>query len=133
MRDDTTSQPGYWLWRGHWARLSLCFWYDVDDLCLEAIQQRVADFRGLQHGWTYSQIWARIVCRLLEWSRDAAPSELLRVIGLCIEATEGRREYDAVDLLDDVGLWAEARFCEDRMPEPFLKVQMHQDQAKGHE
>ena len=59
--------------------------------------------------------WARIVCRLLEWSRDAAPSELLRVIGLCIEATEGRREYDAVDLLDDVGLWAEARFCEDRM------------------
>lgn len=63
--------------------------------------------------------WTRILRGLLEWARDADPAELMRVIGLCAEAYDDggdeEKSYDVVDLLDDVGLWAEARVCEGRL------------------
>jgi hypothetical protein len=56
-------------------------------------------------------MWAKILCGLLEFARDASPTEFMRVVGLC--ATPER--YDVVDLLQDVGLYAEARYCEERL------------------
>ncbi|KAH7022648.1 putative amidoligase enzyme-domain-containing protein [Ilyonectria destructans] len=60
--------------------------------------------------------WARIQCRLLEFARDAEPSEFMRIIGL-LSQDDGRREaqYDVVDLLEDIGCYAEARYCEERL------------------
>ncbi|GKT40191.1 uncharacterized protein ColSpa_00372 [Colletotrichum spaethianum] len=60
--------------------------------------------------------WARICCRLLEWSRDAAPAEFLCVIRLLAWAQEEEgAQYDVVDFLIDLGLLKEARFCEERL------------------
>lgn len=53
--------------------------------------------------------WAQILCHLLEWSQGADPSELMRVIGLCSVG----EEYDIVDLLQDVRLYAETKHCEE--------------------
>ncbi|KPM36098.1 hypothetical protein AK830_g10456 [Neonectria ditissima] len=60
--------------------------------------------------------WARIQCRLMAFARDAEPAEFMRVIGLLGE-DDGRAEarYDVVDLLEDIGCYAEARVCEDRV------------------
>lgn len=55
--------------------------------------------------------WARVLCGLLDWCRRASPSEVLRIVGLC----EDPRRYDVVDLLHDVGLYAEAVYCEQRL------------------
>ncbi|GKT63444.1 hypothetical protein ColTof4_04971 [Colletotrichum tofieldiae] len=60
--------------------------------------------------------WARICCRLLEWSRDAAPAEFLCVIRLLAWAQEEEgAQYDVIDFLIDLGLLTEARFCEERL------------------
>ncbi|KAK1570286.1 uncharacterized protein LY79DRAFT_527144 [Colletotrichum navitas] len=60
--------------------------------------------------------WARICCRLLEWSRDAAPAEFLCVIRLLAWAQEEEgAQYDIIDFLIDLGLLKEARFCEERL------------------
>ncbi|KAK1967769.1 hypothetical protein LY78DRAFT_655972 [Colletotrichum sublineola] len=60
--------------------------------------------------------WARICCRLLEWSRDAAPAEFLCVIRLLAWAQEEEgAQYDVIDFLIDLGLLKEARFCEERL------------------
>ncbi|UQC86702.1 uncharacterized protein CLUP02_12204 [Colletotrichum lupini] len=60
--------------------------------------------------------WARICCRLLEWSRDAEPTEFMCVMRLLAWAQEEEgAQYDVVDLLIDLGLITEARFCEDRL------------------
>lgn len=56
-------------------------------------------------------VWARILCGLLEWSRDTSATELLRVVGLC----DRPEEYNVVDLLQDLGLYAEAEYCEGRL------------------
>ncbi|KAF7540915.1 hypothetical protein G7Z17_g12095 [Cylindrodendrum hubeiense] len=60
--------------------------------------------------------WARIQCRLLEFARDAEPSEFMRIIGLLSE-DDGRKEvqYDVVDLLEDIGCYSEAQYCEERL------------------
>ncbi|KAF4414194.1 hypothetical protein CFRS1_v008421 [Colletotrichum fructicola] len=62
--------------------------------------------------------WAKICCRLLEWSRDVAPAEYMGVIRLLAWAQEeegAEGEYDVVDFLVDLGLVAEARVCEERL------------------
>ncbi|KAK1671197.1 hypothetical protein BDP55DRAFT_676674 [Colletotrichum godetiae] len=60
--------------------------------------------------------WARICCRLLEWSRDAEPTEFMCVMRLLAWAQEEQgAQYDVVDLLIDLGLITEARFCENRL------------------
>ncbi|KAH0426531.1 hypothetical protein CcaCcLH18_10288 [Colletotrichum camelliae] len=62
--------------------------------------------------------WAKICCRLLEWSRDVTPAEYMGVIRLLAWAQEeegAEGEYDVVDFLVDLGLVAEARLCEERL------------------
>ncbi|KAK7430793.1 hypothetical protein QQZ08_002582 [Neonectria magnoliae] len=62
------------------------------------------------------ETWARIQCRLMAFARDAEPAEFMRVIGL-LGDDDGRTEaqYDVVDLLEDIGCYAEARVCEERV------------------
>lgn len=55
--------------------------------------------------------WARVLCGLMDWCRRASPSELMRVVALC----EHPERYDVVKLLQDVGLHAEAAYCEQRL------------------
>ncbi|KAF6830164.1 hypothetical protein CMUS01_07850 [Colletotrichum musicola] len=65
---------------------------------------------------TWITTWARICCRLLEWSRDADPAEYMCVIRLLAWAQEEEgAQYDVVDFLIDLGLIQEARVCEERL------------------
>ncbi|KFA74581.1 hypothetical protein S40288_08139 [Stachybotrys chartarum IBT 40288] len=57
--------------------------------------------------------WARVVCRLVGWARDADPAELMRVIARC--GADGGEAYDVIDLLMDTGCYAEVRHCEERL------------------
>ncbi|OLN97012.1 hypothetical protein CCHL11_02253 [Colletotrichum chlorophyti] len=60
--------------------------------------------------------WAKICCRLLEWSRDSAPADYMGIIRLLAWAQEEEgAEYDVVDLLTGIGLLVEARLCEERL------------------
>ncbi|KAF9876557.1 hypothetical protein CkaCkLH20_05965 [Colletotrichum karsti] len=60
--------------------------------------------------------WAKICCRLLEWSRDAPPAEFMAVVRLLAYAQEEKgAQYDVIDFLIDLGLYTEARFCEERV------------------
>ncbi|OHE92316.1 hypothetical protein CORC01_12378 [Colletotrichum orchidophilum] len=81
-------------------------------------KERTIEFReaagSLDVEWIAT--WARICCRLLEWSRDAAPAEFMCVMRLLAWAQEEEgAQYDVIDLLIDLGLITEARFCEDRL------------------
>ena len=60
--------------------------------------------------------WAKIVTRVVTWARDVDCAEMMRVIGRIAEE-EGKVEktYDVVDLLVDLGMPAEARFCDERL------------------
>ncbi|KAM0287802.1 hypothetical protein ACHAQH_000334 [Verticillium albo-atrum] len=60
-------------------------------------------------------VWARIACRLLEWSRDACDADFFRVVRLLAWAQEEGGQYDVVDFLVDLNLLAEARYCEGRL------------------
>ncbi|KAM0330079.1 hypothetical protein ACHAQA_004250 [Verticillium albo-atrum] len=59
--------------------------------------------------------WAKIACRLLEWSRDACDADFFRVVRLLAWAQEEGGQYDVIDFLVDLNLLTEARFCEDRV------------------
>lgn len=60
-------------------------------------------------------VWAKIACRLLEWSRDACDADFFRVVRLLAWAQEEGGHYDIVDFLVDLNLLAEARYCEERL------------------
>ncbi|KAL9948304.1 hypothetical protein ACHAP9_004605 [Verticillium nonalfalfae] len=60
-------------------------------------------------------VWAKIVCRLLEWSRDACDADFFRVVRLLAWAQEEGGRYDIIDFLVDLNLLAEARYCEERL------------------
>ncbi|KAG9255157.1 uncharacterized protein F5Z01DRAFT_621261 [Emericellopsis atlantica] len=64
---------------------------------------------------TWIITWAKICVGLYEFSQNADPAHLMQVIHRCVEGVEGRSVYDVVDFLGDIGLWAEARVCEDRL------------------
>lgn len=55
--------------------------------------------------------WARVLCGLMDWCRRVSPSEFMRIVALC----EHPERYDVVKLLQDVGLHAEAAYCEQRL------------------
>ncbi|KAI6785971.1 uncharacterized protein J7T54_006310 [Emericellopsis cladophorae] len=64
---------------------------------------------------TWIVTWAKICVGLYEFSQNADPAHLMQIIHRCVESVEDRSIYDIVDFLGDVGLWAEARVCEDRL------------------
>ncbi|KAG6993528.1 hypothetical protein FOFC_01501 [Fusarium oxysporum] len=51
--------------------------------------------------------WIKIQCRMLEWARDAEPSQLMRVIGKLSRDVSRESTYDALDFLRDLGVYTE--------------------------
>ncbi|KAF5027179.1 hypothetical protein F66182_713 [Fusarium sp. NRRL 66182] len=61
-------------------------------------------------------IWIKIQCRMLEWARDAEPSQLMQVIGKLSRDDHSQEcTYDVVDFLRDIGLYTEAMYCHGRL------------------
>ncbi|KAF4963175.1 hypothetical protein FSARC_8801 [Fusarium sarcochroum] len=61
-------------------------------------------------------IWIKIQCRMLEWARDAEPSQLMRVIGkLSRDDHSNECTYDVLDFLRDLGLFTEIKYCQERL------------------
>ncbi|KAJ0138540.1 Uncharacterized protein HZ326_18506 [Fusarium oxysporum f. sp. albedinis] len=52
--------------------------------------------------------WIKIQCRMLEWARDAEPSQLMRVIGKLSRDNVSREyTYDILNFLRDLGVYTE--------------------------
>ncbi|KAM0188570.1 hypothetical protein ACHAPQ_000911 [Fusarium lateritium] len=61
-------------------------------------------------------IWIKIQCRLLEWARDADPSQLMRVIGKLSHDDHSQEcTYDVLDFLKDLGMYTELKYCQERL------------------
>ncbi|KAF5622041.1 uncharacterized protein FTJAE_11090 [Fusarium tjaetaba] len=61
-------------------------------------------------------IWIKIQCRMLEWARDADPSQLMRVIGKLSQDDVSREcTYDVLDFLRDLGMYTELKHCQERL------------------
>ncbi|KAM0563997.1 hypothetical protein ACHAPJ_000205 [Fusarium lateritium] len=61
-------------------------------------------------------IWIKIQCRMLEWARDAEPSQLMRVIGNLSRDDHSKEcTYDVLDFLRDLGLFTELKYCQERL------------------
>jgi hypothetical protein len=61
-------------------------------------------------------IWIKIQCRLLEWARDADPSQLMRVIGKLSRDDHSQEcTYDVLDFLRDLGMYTELKYCQERL------------------
>ncbi|KAG7421037.1 hypothetical protein Forpe1208_v001255 [Fusarium oxysporum f. sp. rapae] len=53
---------------------------------------------------------------MLEWARDADPSQLMRVIGKLSRDDVSREcTYDVLDFLRDLGMYAELKHCQERL------------------
>ncbi|KAF5584522.1 hypothetical protein FPCIR_8652 [Fusarium pseudocircinatum] len=60
--------------------------------------------------------WIKIQCRMLEWARDADPSQLMRVIGKLSQDDVSREcTYDVLDFLRDLGMYTELKHCQERL------------------
>lgn len=60
--------------------------------------------------------WAKIQCRMLEWARDADPSQLMRVIGKLSQDDVSREcTYDVLDFLRELGMYTELMHCQERL------------------
>ncbi|KAF5623451.1 hypothetical protein F52700_10073 [Fusarium sp. NRRL 52700] len=60
--------------------------------------------------------WIKIQCRMLEWARDADPSQLMRVIGKLSQDDISREcTYNVLDFLRDLGMYTELRHCQERL------------------
>ncbi|KAI1030935.1 hypothetical protein LB504_001196 [Fusarium proliferatum] len=60
--------------------------------------------------------WIKIQCRMLEWARDADPSQLMRVIGKLSQDDVSREStYDVLDFLRELGMYTELKHCQERL------------------
>ncbi|KAI0470371.1 putative amidoligase enzyme-domain-containing protein [Xylaria cf. heliscus] len=59
--------------------------------------------------------WAKIITGLFKFALYASPSDFIDVLEKCESATKIEGAYDVVDLLDDIGLFAEAVIVEKRL------------------
>ncbi|KAI8945108.1 putative amidoligase enzyme-domain-containing protein [Xylaria longipes] len=59
--------------------------------------------------------WAKIITGLFRFALYSSPSEFIDVLENCERATKVDGAYDIVDLLDDIGLFAEAVIVEKRL------------------
>ncbi|KAM0343342.1 hypothetical protein ACHAPU_008663 [Fusarium lateritium] len=61
-------------------------------------------------------IWIKIQCRLLEWARDAEPAQFMAVLGKLSRDDHSQEcTYDVLDLLRDLGMYTEIRYCQERL------------------
>ncbi|KAF5653459.1 hypothetical protein F25303_2332 [Fusarium sp. NRRL 25303] len=60
--------------------------------------------------------WIKIQCRMLEWARDADPSQLMRVIGKLSQDDVSREcTFDVLDFLRELGMYTELKHCQERL------------------
>ncbi|KAI1749460.1 putative amidoligase enzyme-domain-containing protein [Xylaria castorea] len=64
---------------------------------------------------TWISTWAKIVTGLFRFALYSSPSEFIDILANCERATKTEGAYDIVDLLDDIGLFAEAVTVEKRL------------------
>ncbi|KAI1198717.1 putative amidoligase enzyme-domain-containing protein [Nemania serpens] len=79
---------------------------------MRTIEFRAAD-GSLDGEWIAT--WARICAGLFTFALDAPPGDFIGVLENCDTADREDGVYDVVDLLEDVGLFAEARYVEKRL------------------
>ncbi|KAK6956615.1 hypothetical protein Daesc_001894 [Daldinia eschscholtzii] len=63
----------------------------------------------------WAEIWARICVGLIDFAIHAPPDRFISVLEHLEYATSGEASYDVVDLLDEIGLFAESVFAEKRL------------------
>ncbi|KAI0546555.1 putative amidoligase enzyme-domain-containing protein [Xylaria curta] len=76
------------------------------------IEVRIAE-GSLDGNWIAT--WAKIVTGLFRFALHSSPSDFIDVMTNCERATKIDGSYDIVDLLDDIGLFAEAVAVEKRL------------------
>ncbi|TRX88910.1 hypothetical protein FHL15_010253 [Xylaria flabelliformis] len=88
-------------------------WYASEPLASpRTIEVRIAE-GSLDGSWVAT--WAKIVTGLFRFALHSSPSEFIDVLTNCERATTIEGAYDVVDLLDDIGLFAEAVAVEKRL------------------
>ncbi|RYP03764.1 hypothetical protein DL764_004939 [Monosporascus ibericus] len=87
--------------------------YDCLRLTEPKSNPRTIEFReaaGTTSG-KWAETWARICVGLVDWAERAPVDEYLAILNRCDEAAKGGK-YDIVDLLDQIGLFAEVIIVE---------------------
>ena len=77
------------------------------------IESRLAS-GSLDAEWVVT--WIKIQCRMLEWARDADPSQFMSI--LCKLSDDDHSEectYDVLDFLRDIGMYTELKHCQERL------------------
>ncbi|KAI1186510.1 putative amidoligase enzyme-domain-containing protein [Nemania serpens] len=91
--------------------------YQCDRLTSSKTTMRTIEFRmgsgSLDGEWIAT--WARICVGLFTFALYASPGDFFGVLANCDRAGKEDGVYDVVDLLDDVGLFAEAAYVEKRL------------------
>ncbi|KAF5971611.1 hypothetical protein FCOIX_9791 [Fusarium coicis] len=111
MCNNTTEEKYYsYSWKGQLA-------YEIAPLVGKethgTVESRLAT-GSLDAEWIVT--WIKIQCRMLEWARDADPSQLMRVIGKLSQDDLSREcTYDVLDFLRDLGMYTELKHCQERL------------------
>ncbi|KAI8631965.1 putative amidoligase enzyme-domain-containing protein [Xylariaceae sp. FL1651] len=90
-----------------------CMYLDASDQKTKrTIEFRLAE-GSLDGAWI--AVWAKICVGLFKFALYATPLRFLQVLESCDQATSGDGTYDVIDLIDDIGLHAEAEIAEKRL------------------
>ncbi|KAI0164628.1 hypothetical protein GGR57DRAFT_205603 [Xylariaceae sp. FL1272] len=106
-----------WLLESEYSpRLSVAFnsygCYPLTAHIKRTIEWRLAE-PSLDGEWIAT--WAKICVGLYEFALYASPADIIEVIDKAHLASKGEVSYDVIDLLDDIGLFAEAAVVENRL------------------
>ncbi|KAI1266885.1 putative amidoligase enzyme-domain-containing protein [Xylariaceae sp. FL1019] len=121
--DEIYSQPctcriSWLLQTEHTSRLAIAFHnYACYPLISVDIDKRTIEWRlaepSLDGEWIAT--WAKICVGVFEFALYASPIDFIEVIDQSHRASKGEISYDIIDLLDDIGLFAEAVVVENRL------------------
>lgn len=93
--------------------------YLCERLTASKTEMRTIEFRmadgSLDGEWIAT--WAKICAGLFTFALYASPGDFIDVLENCDRAVKEDGVYDVVDLLDEVGLFAEAKYVERRLME----------------
>ncbi|KAI0456465.1 putative amidoligase enzyme-domain-containing protein [Xylaria acuta] len=89
-----------------------CFQFDPPMTSARTIEVRMS--QGSLDG-EYIVTWAKILTGLFRFALYSSPSEFIDLMTKCERAAKVEGSYDVVDLLDDIGLFAEAVIVEKRL------------------
>ncbi|KAI1149302.1 putative amidoligase enzyme-domain-containing protein [Nemania diffusa] len=91
--------------------------YSCDNLVFSKRTMRTIEFRfgegSLDGDWIST--WAKICAGILSFALYSSPRDFINVLTNCDKASREEGVYDIIDLLDDIGLFAEAEKAEQRL------------------